>query len=106
LLELRVLCEVESDDAESPFPLVMAMKFASRDHIAEALDTPTRGPVRKPQKSFLRCLMGMSSIRFLPLISLIQPLYRYGNLVAPALIAVAMSVSEHLLGYLCEACTI
>ena len=27
LLELRVLCEVESDDAESPFPLVMAMKF-------------------------------------------------------------------------------
>ena len=47
--------------------------------------------------------MGVSPIRFLPLISLIQPLYRYGNLVVPALISIAMSVSEHLFGYLCEA---
>ena len=36
-----MLCEVESDDVESPFPLVMAMKSASRDHIAKALASPT-----------------------------------------------------------------
>ena len=37
LLELRVMRDVESDDDTSRFPLVMAMKFAERAHIAEAL---------------------------------------------------------------------
>ncbi|MDG1116884.1 MAG: hypothetical protein P8N72_07140 [Flavimaricola sp.] len=58
LLELRVLCEVESDDADSPFPLVMAMKFASRDHIQEALASPTRWASKETSKKLLEMFDG------------------------------------------------
>ena len=58
LLELRVLCGVESDDAESPFPLVMAMKFASRVHIAEALDSPTRWASKETSKKLFEMFDG------------------------------------------------
>ena len=42
LLKLRVLRDIESDCADSRFPLVMAMRFESRNHIEEALASPTR----------------------------------------------------------------
>jgi antibiotic biosynthesis monooxygenase (ABM) superfamily enzyme len=58
LLELRVLCEVESDNAVSPFPLVMAMKFASRDHIAEALESPTRWASKEISKKLFEMFDG------------------------------------------------
>ena len=58
LQELRVLCEVESDDVESPFPLVIAMKFASRDHIAEALASPTRSTSKETSKKLFEMFDG------------------------------------------------
>lgn len=58
LLELRVLNEVESDDPESPFPLVMAMKFASREHIALALASPTRWASKETSKKLFEMFDG------------------------------------------------
>lgn len=58
LLELRVMREVESDDPESPFPLVMAMKFASRSDIAEALDSPTRWESKEASKKLFEMFDG------------------------------------------------
>lgn len=67
LLELRVMREVESDDPESPFPLVMAMKFETRDDIEEALASPTRWASKETsKKNCSRCSMAMSFTPCLP----------------------------------------
>ena len=58
VLELTVLREVESDDPESPFPLVMAMKFASRDNIEEALASPARWASKEASKKLFEMFDG------------------------------------------------
>ncbi len=58
LLELRVLREVESDDPDSPFPLTMAMKFASRADIDEALASPTRWASKETSKKLFEMFDG------------------------------------------------
>ena len=58
LLELRVLREVESDDPESPFPLVMSMKFSSRDDISEALASSTRWESKEVSKKLFEMFEG------------------------------------------------
>lgn len=58
LLELRVLREVESDDPESPFPLVMAMKFASRADIEAALASDTRWASKETSKKLFEMFDG------------------------------------------------
>jgi len=58
LLELRVMREVESDDAESPFPLVMAMKFATREDIADALASDTRWASRAASQKLFEMFDG------------------------------------------------
>ena len=58
LLELRVMCEVESDDPEHPFPLVMAMKFSSRDAIKEALNSPARWKSKELSKKLFKMFDG------------------------------------------------
>ena len=58
LLELRVLCDVKSDDPESRFPLVMSMKFASRDDIKQALDSPTRWASKETSKKLFEMFDG------------------------------------------------
>ncbi|SIO14015.1 hypothetical protein [Vannielia litorea] len=58
LLELRVMRDVESDDEESRFPLVMAMRFAERAHIAEALASPTRWESKEVSKPLIEMLEG------------------------------------------------
>ncbi|MGB3280471.1 MAG: hypothetical protein WBA92_14885 [Pseudorhodobacter sp.] len=58
LLELRVLRDVESDDEESRFPLVMAMKFAERAHIAEALASDARWASKAASKPLIDMLDG------------------------------------------------
>ena len=50
LLGLRVLRDISSDCAESRFPLVMAMRFESRNHIEEALASPTRWESKETSK--------------------------------------------------------
>ena len=50
LIELRVLRDIESDYADSRFPLVMAMRFDSRNHIEEALAYPTRSESKETLK--------------------------------------------------------
>ena len=58
LLELRVMREVESDDAKNPFPLVMVMKFASREDITEALESSVRRESKKISKKLLEMFNG------------------------------------------------
>jgi uncharacterized protein (TIGR02118 family) len=58
LRELRVMCEVESDDSENPFPLVMAMKFDSRKKIEEALASSTRWKSKEASKELLNMFEG------------------------------------------------
>ena len=58
LLELRVMREVESDDPENPFPLVMAMKFASREDIKEALESSTRWESKEVSKKLFEIFNG------------------------------------------------
>ena len=53
LLELRVLNEVESDDTENPFPLVLVMKFATRNDIKEALASSARWTSKETSKGLL-----------------------------------------------------
>ena len=50
LLELRILRDIESDCADSRFPLVMAMRFESRNHIEEAFASPTRSQSKETSK--------------------------------------------------------
>ena len=58
LLELRVLRDIESDCAESRFPLVMAMRFESRNHIEEALASPTRWESKETSKKLFEMFDG------------------------------------------------
>lgn len=58
LLELRVMQDVDSDDEESRFPLVMAMRFASREHIAEALASDARWASKAASKPLIDMLDG------------------------------------------------
>ena len=58
LIELKVLREVESDDPESPFPLVMAMKFSTREDIEEALASPTRWTSKEVSKKLFEMFDG------------------------------------------------
>ena len=58
LIELRVMREVESDNSENPFPLVMAMKFNSKEDIKEALNSPTRWKSKEVSKKLLGMLNG------------------------------------------------
>jgi hypothetical protein len=58
LLELRVLRDVDSDDEDSRFPLVMAMKFASRADIEEALASPTRWASKETSKALMEMFDG------------------------------------------------
>ena len=58
LLELSVLSEVESDDIENPFPLVLVMKFATRDDIEKALSSPTRWASKETSKGLLDMFSG------------------------------------------------
>ena len=53
LLELRVLTEVESDNLKNPFPLVLAMKFKSRNDIDDALASATRWASKETSKGLL-----------------------------------------------------
>lgn len=53
LLEFRVMSEVESDDPESPFPLLTIMRFASRDDIKKAIDSPARWKSKEASKKLL-----------------------------------------------------
>ncbi len=58
LLALHVLRDVESDDEDSRFPLVMVMSFESRDHIAEALASPTRWASKAASAPLIEMLDG------------------------------------------------
>jgi hypothetical protein len=58
LLELRVLQEVESDDPENPFPLVMVMKFNSLEDIKDALASSTRWTSKETSKSLIEMFEG------------------------------------------------
>jgi len=58
LLELRVMRDVDSDDGTSRFPLVMAMKFAERAHIPEALASDTRWASKAASKPLIDMLDG------------------------------------------------
>ena len=58
LLDLKVLRDVESDDEDSRFPLVMMMKFAEREHIAEALASDTRWASKAASKPLIDMLDG------------------------------------------------
>ena len=58
LLELRVLKEVESDDPNNSFPLVMAMKFATREDINMALDSPVRWKSKETSKRLFELFNG------------------------------------------------
>ena len=57
-LELRVLRDIESDCADSSFPLVMAMRFESRNHIEEALASPTRWDSKETSKKLFEMFEG------------------------------------------------
>ncbi|MBL4916508.1 hypothetical protein [Szabonella alba] len=58
LLALQVLRDVESDDEDSRFPLVMAMTFETRAHIAEALASPTRWASKAASAPLIEMLDG------------------------------------------------
>ena len=58
LLELSVLCEVESDDSTTPFPLVMAMRFATRSDIKIALDSSVRWKSKETSKKLFDMFNG------------------------------------------------
>ena len=58
LLELCVLRDIESDCADSRFPLVMAMRFESRNHIEEALASPTRWDSKETSKKLFEMFEG------------------------------------------------
>lgn len=56
--EVRVLREVESDNPNMPFELVIAIKFESRDAIAKALDSPERYDSREKSKALINMFDG------------------------------------------------
>ena len=58
LLELRILRDIESDCADSRFPLAMAMRFEFRNHIEEALASPTRWDIKETSKNLFEMFWG------------------------------------------------
>ena len=53
LIDLRVLREVESDDPENRFELVLFMQFPSKEAITEALASPVRWESKETSKYLL-----------------------------------------------------
>ena len=58
LIELRVLREVDSDDPSNPFPLVMAMKFSTREDIKKALASAVRWKSKETSKKLFEMFDG------------------------------------------------
>ena len=58
LTELSVMREVESDDVNNAFPLVMSMKFKTRDNIKEALASPVRWESKETSKKLFEMFDG------------------------------------------------
>ncbi len=56
--EVRVLREVESDNPQTHFEMVLAMRFASREAIAEALDSDTRYASKEASKRLFELFDG------------------------------------------------
>lgn len=56
--EVRVLRQVESDADDPHFEMVLAMRFPSRDAIAEALDSKTRYASREASKRLFELFDG------------------------------------------------
>ena len=59
LLELRVLLDIESDCADNRLPLVMAIRFVSRNHIEEALAAPARLKGKGTSKKLFEMIEGL-----------------------------------------------
>ena len=59
LLELRVLREVESDDFDNLFPLVMSMRFSTREDIKIALESPARWKSKETSKRLFKMFNGV-----------------------------------------------
>ena len=53
------MTEVESDDQDNCFPLVMAMKFSSHEHIKEALESSTRWKSKQESKTLFELFNGI-----------------------------------------------
>lgn len=58
VLEVRVLREVETDSDSIPLPLVLAMRFASREAIEAALASPARAESREVSKGLIQMFEG------------------------------------------------
>ncbi|MFQ3790115.1 hypothetical protein [Halomonas sp. A29] len=58
VLEVRVLREVESDSADTHLEMVLAMRFPSREAIAEALASTTRYESREASKRLFELFDG------------------------------------------------
>ena len=58
IIELQVLREVESDNPMNSFPLVMVMKFASREDIEKALNSPIRWQSKTASKKLIEMFDG------------------------------------------------
>lgn len=56
--EVRVLREVESDSADTHLEMVLAMRFPSREAIAEALESETRRESRERSKRLFELFDG------------------------------------------------
>ena len=57
-LEVRVLRQVESDNAEMPFELVIAIVFASKEAISAALESPERFDSKEKSKHLIDMFEG------------------------------------------------
>ena len=53
------VCGVESDDSTTPFPLVMAMRFATRQDIKIALESPVRWKSKETSKKLFDMFNGI-----------------------------------------------
>lgn len=56
--EVRVLREVESDEPETHLEMILAMRFPSRETIAEALDSDTRYASKEASKRLFELFDG------------------------------------------------
>ena len=56
--EVRVLRQVESDTTDPPFEMVLALRFPSREAIAEALDSDVRYASRQASKRLFELFEG------------------------------------------------
>ena len=59
LLKLRVLRDIESDCADNRLPLVLAIRFVSRNHIEEVLAAPTRWESKETSKKLFEMFEGL-----------------------------------------------